>query len=143
MIIYRLFLPTLLIVGSLVMQNCNKWPTDSREGIFGSWNWKRSVGGFAGEVIDADSVDYVKGLYLGEDFTYKEFINDSTIISSTFTVENREDMNGDTVLAIVVAEPHPDIPYYTIQYVCHDSLILEDSCIDCYVHKYVRIFRNI
>lgn len=140
----KIYKKSILVLFLSMLLQCKCGPTrpDSNNEIFGSWNWEWSYGGLAGEYIFADSVDYYKSLIIDRNMTLIEMHMDSVVYSSSITVEKRIIGNADTADVIIV-EDHPMFPspfWLIIDHASRDSLILTDYCLDCYTHKYIRMF---
>jgi hypothetical protein len=132
-----------LILVTIILFQCNRGPSKPRIGndIYGSWAWDRSCGGYSGDCIYADSVDYLRTVYIEENLTYYETYDDSVVYDGLFALEDSITAESDTV-RIIIIENYPSGPSplrLIAGYVDTDSLILIEDCDDCYTHKYRRL----
>jgi hypothetical protein len=122
--------------------SCSKDTISSadRDGsYYGTWNWLRSFGGFAGGEIAPESVGYSVVVVLSSDGTYEYFENGALKYKTRFTI--RKEGHGNCQDSVDVIVYDPPAPYHwnqTISLVNVDTLVLADQCMDCYVHIYVR-----
>lgn len=103
--------------------------------LSGNWQWTGSSGGFQGELILADSVDYYQSIYVGTEGTFRWSKNGVLIKQAHYTLDYEDTMYGHSLPTLHFDSA--DIPL-TITYLKNDSLQLAENCYDCYFHGFVR-----
>lgn len=101
--------------------------------IEGEWRWVESVGGIGGWTITPQTEGYEQTLKI-EKNTYKEYINDSLVYTSDYTIgESSENQIGTESKNFIKIEKG------TLAFTCSDKqLNLFEQCFDCYIHSYIR-----
>jgi hypothetical protein len=134
-----MFRHILLLVGLFVLPlSCSLLEGEGEPNIFGQWRWIETSGGFAGTVTRADSVSYTRRLVLNPSGIFRKYRNDSLIVEGVFDLQRAEpehiqwklvysDLNGDRL--------RPD-DWVNLQ--GPDTLMLVDTCADCYRETFVR-----
>lgn len=102
------------------------------EGIRGEWQWVESVGGIGGWTLTPESEKISKTLRI-DDFTYREFVNDSLVYESEYDLEIRKDTFWDTDRYIIFKDGDERAIKITAS-----TLELYELCFDCFFHKYKR-----
>jgi len=108
------------------------------DSLYGSWNWIKSVGGIAGITYTPRSVGYTQKIILSRDNTSRFYKNDSLAIICPFDVYYISLSQNDSIPVIHYLDTRKTIDQ-AINFVTADTLILNDTCIDCFSHTYVRI----
>ncbi len=127
---------------ALTVARCDKGPTEPNvaELLIGDWAWRYSYGGFAGQYIYADSVDYDRGVSFHVNSIYDEWINDSTTYHEHYNVVKKAVWHSDTAYVVIIE----NYPFELIvDRISTDSLVLSEYCSDCYTHTYGRIVAHI
>jgi hypothetical protein len=101
-------------------------------GINGEWIWIESVGGIGGWTLTPESEMITKRLYI-DDFTFKEFVNDSLVFESDYDLEIRQDTFWDTNRYIMFESGGER----AIK-IGASELDMHEMCFDCFSHKYRR-----
>ncbi|HEX6982913.1 MAG TPA: hypothetical protein VF181_09140 [Balneolaceae bacterium] len=97
--------------------------------LSGTWNWERTYGGFIGETIDADSVDYTQKLIIndeGEAFLYR---NDELRVAYAIKFEKPEWHEQKTWIFYPKKDSSIQSYVSTLQ---NGKLVLMNACTDCY-----------
>ena len=121
-----------------IFVSCHRNPDkpDIGETIIGSWRWVCSYGGYGGQYIFADSVDYQKFVSLDINSIYTEMVDDSVYYRQPYRIEKKE-VWGDTAEVIIIE----NYPFeLIIDRVDRDTLVLNEYCNDCYTHTFVRLY---
>lgn len=120
----------------LTITSCSIVDTDSNQStIVGQWEWIKSTGGFAGHTITPDSTGYSEQFLnysINNEFSF--FRADTLVVSGKYFLDKE---NGET---IVKYSPENDrfFPNQWIERNRNDTLILRDTCADCYTSTYIR-----
>lgn len=122
------------IIGCLLMLvSCRKTEhCPAQTGISGEWIWTSSVGGIGGWTQTPQTDNLTRTLKI-DDFTYREYVNDSLVLESGYDVYTKQDSfwytnkylkldNGDE-FAFKVTET---------------ELELYEQCFDCFFHYFER-----
>ena len=142
----RLATYTILLVGMcLSLCNCSEMhvPTgtsgaQSDSTYIGSWNWVRSVGGFAGRTITPATEGYAIRIELTRDSIDNVYRDGSLMESRRFSIRRcKNPYSPDSVDVISYSFP-PEVQVQNISLIGPDTLNLIDQCMDCYNHYYVR-----
>ena len=104
-------------------------------GIYGSWNWLKSAGGFAYQEYFPPPT--MRQVY-NENGTFQLYKNDTLKVSTTFSIRREMTfMSPDTANVIHYKD---SIQFQPLMFtISGDSLILHDLCIDCFIHIFKRI----
>lgn len=124
---------------ALTVARCDKGPTepDVTELLIGNWAWRYSYGGYAGQYIYADSVDYDKSVSFQVNSIYDEWINHSTVYHEHYDIVKKGVWQSDTAYVVIIE----NYPFELIvDRISMDSLVLSEHCYDCYTHTYVRLY---
>jgi len=115
---------------------CNK-ETDcpeSNNDLKGEWIWVESVGGIGGWTLTPESQNVTKKLVI-DDATFSEFVNDSLIFKSTYTLGISEKVLIGTTEKTYIRYESGNQQAILIN---GADLELIDQCYDCYFHRYRR-----
>lgn len=109
--------------------------------LIGKWWWLESRGGFGGSPFHRDSTSTTTMEFSPD--AYNIWHNDTLIARFSYTL-GRDDVfsTSDPLLRRTVvwsALPHPDDVSQTVHFQTPDTLILYDTCIDCYDHIWTRL----
>lgn len=120
----------------LVTVGCNK-ENDCLHGsndLKGEWTWVESVGGIGGWTLTPESQNVTKKLVI-DDVTFSEFVNDSLIFKSTYTlgISEKELLGTTEKTYIRYQSGNPQAILIN-----EADLELIDQCYDCYSHRYRR-----
>ena len=115
---------------------CKDNPTGpSSPSLLGKWNWIKSVGGITGGTFTPQTEHYTSSIVYAADSSYKVYLNDSLVTSSTFSLR-KETLSGD----------HVDLLYYSsirpsqiVSRLDADTLILSDFAADGFVSTWNRV----
>jgi len=107
---------------------------ESNSGLKGEWTWEESVGGIGGWTLTPESQNLTKKLVI-DDATFSEFVNDSLIFKSTYTLGISEgELLGTTEKTYI----RYDSGNQQAILINGSELELIDQCYDCYSHRYRR-----
>jgi len=102
------------------------------EGIYGRWNWTKSIGGLGGQTVTPQSTGESKHLII-DDFTYSEYEDDELVYQAQYDLAVRADtFNG--ISTFLILDPGNE---YAIRISDHELEILEMSP-DGWYHYYER-----
>lgn len=101
-------------------------------GIYGEWMWVESIGGIGGWTLTPESEMITKRLLI-DDFTFKEFVNDSLVFESEYDLEIRQDtfFGTDRYIKFKLGDER------AIK-IGESELEIYELCADCFFHKYQR-----
>lgn len=119
----------------LMVAGCSK-EEDCSQGndLKGEWIWVESVGGIGGWTLTPESQNVTKKLVI-DDATFSEFLNDSLIFKSTYTLGISEKvLIGTTEKTFIQFETGNQKAIL----INGADLELIDQCYDCYSHRYRR-----
>lgn len=101
-------------------------------GISGTWQWTKSIGGFGGNTYTPGTENSTRRLAI-DDFMFREYRNDTLFFESQYDVEIRPDSAFGTNKFILFENGGQDA------YLLDDNkLELIELCADCFSHYYVR-----
>lgn len=107
---------------------------ESNNGLKGEWTWVESMGGIGGWTLTPESQNVTIKLVIDEE-TFSEFVNDSIIFKSTYTLGISEgELIGTTEKTYIQYEPRNQQAIL----INGSELELIDQCYDCYSHRYMR-----
>ncbi len=114
-------------------------PTEPEpQGIYGSWNWVKSVGGIAGLTITPAAAGYTERLVLKSDNNCESYRNDTLVATTQFTIRREVTLFSlDSVDVIHYADTNRFMKQI-ISVIGSDTLGLIDLCYDCFGHTYMR-----
>lgn len=130
---------SLLLLG-VVSASCDLFNDDAifvPDTITGTWTWQRTAGGFIGEVIDADSVDYSMRLVIREDATAAIYRNNEITASFIIKYEEKEWLWKNEPTWIFYRQNGKGVPKFVTS-VHNGKLVLQDACTDCYTMYFSR-----
>ena len=131
---FRLFL--LLILLFVCSSSCNITSppiTDYR--IVGSWRWLESCCGFGGDLRTPENTGHNIEVRFTASGNYYQYDN-RILERDTFYSISEKIIWGGVVDKVLKIDNDDEM---IIQFNSADTLLLTDTCIDCYRHKYVRI----
>ncbi len=119
----------------LMVAGCSKEDDCSQSNdLKGEWIWVESVGGIGGWTLTPESQNVTKKLVI-DDATFSEFVNDSLIFKSTYTLGISEKvLIGTTEKTFIQFETGNQKAIL----INGADLELIDQCYDCYSHRYRR-----
>lgn len=119
----------------LMVAGCSKEDDCSQSNdLKGKWIWVESVGGIGGWTLTPESQNVTKKLVI-DDATFSEFLNDSLIFKSTYTLGISEKvLIGTTEKTFIQFETGNQKAIL----INGADLELIDQCYDCYSHRYRR-----
>lgn len=101
--------------------------------VVGEWEWTSSFGGFAPTEFTPQSEGYERNLTISE--THYVHVQDGQETANeayTFTTEEYED---GTIIEYLEFD---GVKAFVVELVNSDSLVLWDTCADCFQHVYLR-----
>lgn len=106
--------------------------------IYQSWDWVKSVGGFAGITQTPATAGYTLRVVFRSNGTVQSYRNDSLELEGTYTI-GRKQLGGveETVVTYPKGAPY-GFQQEQIMRLAGDTLQLQDYCADCYDHVLVR-----
>ena len=130
-----------MLIFCTLSSGCSKQtsPTEPEpQGIYGNWNWVKSVGGIAGVTITPASAGYTERLMLKSDNNRESYRNDTLVATTQFTIRwEKSPFSPDSVDVIHYADTIRFMDQI-ISVICSDTLGLFDLCYDCFGHTYTR-----
>lgn len=131
--IILIFIVSLLI---LLVAACSDGPEYHQDNLTGTWLWVSSFGGIAGVTITPESEGYDR--YFGFHLRYKFTISQTNGLLKEGTYEIvKEEVNGEMADVLYLNSGSNELPMKIS--IVGDTLYLEDLCIDCFGHTYVRL----
>ena len=144
-----------LVVATLACAACGTQnPTGLQPSdLLGAWSWLMSEGGLGGQSSTPESTGYDQTMVFGADSVFDWFRNDSLFLHATYFVLRDSSLSSRELVYLrdIVASPPLDFlcsrageacPVWWIQFVSRDTLILHDTCLDCFNHWYLRTSQN-
>jgi hypothetical protein len=126
----------LLILLSLCSFSCNiTSPSLTDYKIVGSWRWLESCCGFGGDLRTPASTGHNIKIEFTTSHNYYRY-DDGLLKRDTYYSISEKTIWGDVVDEVLKIDNDDEM---IIQFNTADTLLLSDTCIDCYRHKYVRI----
>ncbi|HET6527994.1 MAG TPA: hypothetical protein VFG39_04515 [Balneolaceae bacterium] len=128
----RLYIPFLILVSVLAITSCDLFNKETGP-LTGSWTWQRTTGGFIGETIDADSVEYTQKLVINDESEAFLYRNDELTVAYDIRFEKPEWLGHKTWIFYPRGEA-AIIPFFIPENadLGNGELILFPSCDDCY-----------
>ena len=121
----------LLILALVGLSLCACEKTDlPAETIVGEWEWLSSFGGFAPTEFTPESEGYERNLTITE--THYVIVQDGQEIANTTYNLSSEEFEDGTVIEYLEFD---GVKAFVVE-IRNDSLILWDTCADCYQHIY-------
>ncbi len=123
----------------ILLTSCSLFENEQNvpDEMTGQWKWVSSSGGFVGEVIQADSVDYTQSL--------KIFQHNKAVWYEDGEVVMRYQLDSETDDGEKRFVMHPQLKNKagseltrTILGVQNGVLQVTDNCTDCYIYSFVR-----
>lgn len=119
----------------LMVAGCSKEDDCSQSNdLKGEWIWVESVGGIGGWTLTPESQNVTKKLVI-DDATFSEFVNDSLIFKSTYTLGISEKALIGTTEKTYIRYESGNQQAILIK---GSELELIDQCYDCYSNRYLR-----
>jgi len=145
--IHHKLLKTLFIAFLFIGVGCHETRTGSnpepQQLLEGTWNWEQSSGGFAGTTIKPEDSGYrIKRIFTG-DSEFMVYRNDTLLYSGTYSIQPPADKKQDYIIKYEVQQQNDNYkttnqPAQYISFVSADSLVLMDTCFDCYTSFWSR-----
>jgi hypothetical protein len=110
---------------------------EPEDNLFGTWNWVESSGGWSGDTINPDIVGYSIKIVFQKDSVYKEYLNDSLIVSMPYKIVQKPYGSTENERDFLVLENFR--VDQMIEYEGSNILILTEMCFDCSVKKYIKV----
>lgn len=117
----------LMLVACRKTEHCTPYT-----GIAGEWTWKSSVGGIGGWTQTPQTDNLTRTLKI-DDFTYREYVNDSLVFESGYDVYTRQDSSWGSNQYLKL-EGGDELAFK----VSATELELIEQCFDCFIHYYER-----
>jgi hypothetical protein len=137
------FLITILILTIFILLNsCAQYTNtqNTNEQLWGIWTWQSSSGGITGkQKMTPETKGYTKTIQFTSFGEYREFHDDSLVISAAYTIERKKtifDYNHDVICFSDTANNMMD---QVIMKLTDYELCLADPCPDCFGHAYTRM----
>jgi len=124
----------ILVLG---FSSCSISGSDTNESkIVGQWEWIRSTGGIAGQVLTPDSAG-VPGRHFNfnSDYTFSFFRADTLVQTGTYSLEEKD----ENIIIDYNTEKEDFSLNQRVKFKGNDTLILADECYDCYINTYIRM----
>jgi hypothetical protein len=104
----------------------------------GEWQWVQSSGGFIGEVIEAESVDYTQSLHINQNNEARWF-RDGELVQKFEISELNDDEDGELLLKPDLDGSENSSPIEKVILGFEDGfLTVFDRCADCYSYLFSR-----
>ncbi len=123
----------LLLVSLFILGCSNDDDQNSSLNLIGTWDWVRSSGGFAGEIITPESTGTTMTLIITNTTITRIIDNDLVASENPYTIEITETMSGELREMLIEGDAFGQIISLD-----GDSLILTGDCNDCFISEYVR-----
>jgi hypothetical protein len=127
----------------LILSGCSKdaSPTAPRqEGIYGNWNWVKSVGGpGGGAIITPALAGYTQRIALKPDSTYELYQNDTLVGTTRFSIRREKTIFSSDSADVIHFKDSMRFLSQTISLDGVDTLGLGDLVYDGFGHLYTRI----
>jgi hypothetical protein len=124
---------TLILIGPF---SCNiTSPPLIDHKIIGSWKWLESCCGFGGDLRTPESTGHNIEITFTASRNYYQY-NDRILKRDTFYSISQKTIWGDVVDEVLKIDNDDEM---IIQFNTEDTLLLSDTCFDCYRHIYVRL----
>jgi hypothetical protein len=124
------------------MSACTEYSERAHDGLYGTWLWKQSSGGLTGhQVMTPQTVGYAKVIEFSSEGVFREYHDDSLVVSASYVVARRETIFGDDHDVISFVDPTGQLMDQVIMILTESQLDLADPCVDCFGHTYVRTER--
>jgi hypothetical protein len=136
----------LLLATCLLLWSCSEKyiPTGASQGArsdstyVGSWNWIKSIGGFAGTTRTPATDGYTVKIELTRDSVYNVYRDGGLTVSRRFSIHREKNSYSPDSVDVLSYPNDPAIPRQNIMLMSRDTLIIIDQCMDCYNSFYVR-----
>lgn len=109
---------------------------ETQEDIYGSWNWIRTTGGFAGVSLTPQSEGYTMKAVFSRGNSASFYKNDSLIWTSKFTVNKEKTIFSEEEMSVIHYESTRLPQAISIK---GDTLTLSDNAYDGFNMSYVKI----
>jgi hypothetical protein len=107
-------------------------------GIYGSWQWIRSIGGIGGWMTTPESQKASRTLVFLHPKTVQLYENDSLVYSVPFKLAAKMLPTQDTIRSLRYSPPWGSLLYMYI-WIMGDTLFLNERCADCGSNVYAKI----
>lgn len=133
----------ILTIIALFFTACKKDKlTGDYEKLVGEWQWIESSGGHSGMTFDPSTTNSTRQLVFIKRGRYKVFENGKKSEAGRVIIEPTDNSYADFIMDL-----KPDLlnkekafsEQLFITFVGADTLILYDSCSDCFQHNYIRL----
>jgi hypothetical protein len=126
----------ILILLSICSPGCNiTSPPITEHKIIGSWTWLESCCGFGGDLRTPENTGHNIEVRFTASYNYYQYDN-RILERDTYYSISEKIIWGNVVDNVLKIDNDDEM---IIQFNSADTLLLTDTCIDCYRHKYVRI----
>jgi hypothetical protein len=105
----------------------------------GSWNWVKSIGGFAGGTRTPASEGYNIKIVLKTDSTFELYDNDTLNATTKYYIRREKPYSNSDSIYIIHYRDSIRFHQQFISLIGYDTLNLVDQCMDCYNSFYSRI----
>ncbi|MBW7839603.1 MAG: hypothetical protein H3C36_08200 [Chitinophagaceae bacterium] len=126
-----------LVLVTLVLTSCEKDQVGTaHQTLIGKWEWTRSVGGFAGQILTPANTGVNRSMEISRN-KIKYFANDTLVSETGYELKMMySNMVGrdEKVLMLVLKNGYVNQRVK----VSKDRLLLSDECYDCYETEYVK-----
>lgn len=138
-----LWLYTVGICLLLMLSTCRKdikLPDPSLSRLFGKWEWLMSSGGFSGGSRTPASEGYHESVEFNEKGIYRLYRDGNKKEKRTFSIVYDESGFGKYTILYKDKGPFAKGIFlkHAVSFSGNDTLILDEECMDCYAHVYVR-----
>ncbi len=110
-------------------------PTITANKIIGSWRWLESCCGWGGDLRTPESTGHNIEVRFTSTNNYYQYI-DHILERDTYYSISQKNIWGTELQEVIKIDNDDEM---IIQFNTADTLLLTDTCIDCYRHIYVRI----
>lgn len=112
--------------------------------LFGSWQWVESTGGIAGTTITPRQAGIAVRYRFERDGSLEVFHNPGDVTYTRFTVAEQPGLGGAPPRPVLrykdpVNVLPPPVSEQFFRLTAPDTLVLTDSCADCYQHTLARV----
>lgn len=132
----------------IFLVNCNKdvsVPNEYLEKLFGSWTWMQSSGGFTGGQTTTPMTEgYSQDVEFNRNGIYKLYQDGKQKEKMKFSLTEEPSNNSTGIKYIIkyddagIITQNKLVDTQSILFEGEDTLFLNDQCVDCYGHTYIR-----
>ena len=127
----------LLLLAVLLIISCQDEMGPTNPQIVGVWNWIESMEGFAGQRTTPQTEGYTLKIRITLSGTYTLYKNDAVEKQARYRMEQKK-FGEAGPFDVLIVEGDREMER-TVSFRTRDTLVLTDTCIDCFQHTYVRI----